>query len=108
MPTYEYQCLKCKKKFDALQSMSAAPLKKCIHCSGKVERLISAGAGLIFKGTGFYITDYKRQKTENRGQKTEERGQKTEDGGQKAEGKTDAKKKIEPKKSSNSSPSSVE
>lgn len=60
MPTYEYRCLKCKKHFDKLQSFSEAPVKKCIHCKGKVERLISGGTGLIFKGSGFYITDYKK------------------------------------------------
>lgn len=60
MPTYEYRCLKCKKKFDALQKMSDAPLKQCKFCKGKVERMIGAGSGLIFKGTGFYITDYKK------------------------------------------------
>lgn len=61
MPTYEYECQKCGKKFDYLQSMSAKPLTKCIHCKGKVTRLIGGGAGLIFKGTGFYITDYKNK-----------------------------------------------
>ena len=63
MPTYEYRCLKCKKKFEQLQSMSEPALKKCIHCRGKVERLIGSGAGLIFKGSGFYITDYKKKST---------------------------------------------
>ena len=61
MPTYEYQCSKCKKRFEKLQSMSEPPLKKCPHCGGKAERQISAGAGLIFKGSGFYITDYKNK-----------------------------------------------
>ena len=60
MPTYEYRCLKCKKSFDSLQSIKAEPLSRCIYCKGKVERLISSGAGLIFKGTGFYVTDYKK------------------------------------------------
>lgn len=60
MPTYEYRCLKCKKKFDKLQSMKEPALKTCIYCKGKVERLIGGGAGLIFKGSGFYETDYKR------------------------------------------------
>ena len=69
MPTYEYRCLKCKKKFEKLQSMMELPVKKCPKCAGKVERLIGAGAGLIFKGSGFYITDYKSK--ENRGQKKE-------------------------------------
>ena len=61
MPTYEYQCHRCKKKFDKLQSMTEPPLTRCVYCKGKVERLISAGAGLIFKGTGFYSTDYKKK-----------------------------------------------
>ena len=60
MPTYEYQCLKCGHKFDHFQSMNDLPLKKCPVCKGKVERLISGGVGLIFKGSGFYITDYTR------------------------------------------------
>ena len=64
MPTYEYLCTKCKKRFDRTQKMSEAPLKKCVFCGGKVERQIGAGAGLIFKGTGFYATDYKK-KAEN-------------------------------------------
>lgn len=65
MPTYEYKCLRCKKKFDASQRMSDAPLKKCVHCRGKVERLIGAGGGFIFKGTGFYATDYKKPARES-------------------------------------------
>ena len=60
MPTYEYRCLKCKKHFDYTQTMSSKALTKCIHCKGKVERLIGTGSGLIFKGSGFYQTDYKR------------------------------------------------
>lgn len=61
MPTYEYECLKCKKKFDQLQKMTEAPIKKCIFCHGKVLRLIGAGTGFIFKGSGFYATDYKNK-----------------------------------------------
>jgi putative FmdB family regulatory protein len=63
MPTYEYRCLKCKRKFEKLQSMTEPPVSKCPRCGGKPERLIGAGAGLIFKGSGFYITDYKKPKT---------------------------------------------
>ncbi|MEI8345311.1 MAG: FmdB family zinc ribbon protein, partial [Candidatus Omnitrophota bacterium] len=59
MPTYEYRCKKCRKSFDWFQTMSSEPLKKCIHCKGPVERQIGAGAGIIFKGSGFYQTDYK-------------------------------------------------
>lgn len=65
MPTYDYKCHKCKKNFEKLQRITEAPLKKCPFCQGKVERLIGAGSGLIFKGTGFYITDYKKNSSSN-------------------------------------------
>ena len=61
MPTYDYQCLKCKKKFEKFQSMNDKKLTACIYCKGKVERLIGGGARLIFKGSGFYQTDYKNK-----------------------------------------------
>ena len=60
MPTYEYECLKCGHKFDAFQKMSDAHLDKCPKCAALVRRLISGGSGLIFKGSGFYATDYKK------------------------------------------------
>ena len=61
MPTYEYRCHSCGEKFDQYQSITAEPVKDCPKCSatGSVERLISAGSGLLFKGSGFYITDYR-------------------------------------------------
>ncbi len=66
MPTYEYLCDNCGKQFDAFQSIKADPLKKCPQCGkNTLRRLISGGAGLIFKGSGFYITDYKHQSGEN-------------------------------------------
>ena len=69
MPTYEYTCKKCGHEFEVLQSMSAPPLLTCSKeiCAqkkwghGKVTRKISAGAGLLFKGSGFYITDYRSE-----------------------------------------------
>jgi putative FmdB family regulatory protein len=61
MPTYEYICKKCHKTFEAFQPITAQPLKKCIYCKGKAQRLISSGAGVIFKGSGFYETDYKKK-----------------------------------------------
>jgi len=57
MPTYEYECTKSGKHFERMQSMSDEPLKKCPECGGPVRRLITAGAGVIFKGKGFYATD---------------------------------------------------
>jgi len=57
MPTYEYECTKSGKRFERMQSMSDEPLKKCPDCGGPVRRVIAAGAGVIFKGKGFYATD---------------------------------------------------
>ena len=70
MPTYEYVCEKCGQEFEKIQSMSAKPLAVCPEdlCGqkrwgkGKVRRAISGGAGLLFKGSGFYITDYRSEK----------------------------------------------
>lgn len=59
MPTYEYRCEK-GHEFEVFQRISEPPAEKCIHCGARAERLLSAGAGLIFKGSGFYITDYAR------------------------------------------------
>lgn len=60
MPNYDYKCQKCSHKFEVLQPITAKPLEKCPKCGGSVKRLISAGAGFIFKGSGFYATDYKK------------------------------------------------
>lgn len=70
MPTYEYHCEKCGHDFEVFQSISARPLKTCTKelCRqkkwgrGRVKKKISGGAGLLFKGSGFYITDYRSQK----------------------------------------------
>lgn len=60
MPTYDYQCAACGHRFEEFQSMSAKALRKCPACKkAKLERLIGAGAGVIFKGSGFYQTDYR-------------------------------------------------
>jgi|YelNatPaOPRAMG01_1025707.scaffolds.fasta_scaffold00010_106 putative FmdB family regulatory protein len=59
MPTYEYRCLDCGRHFEAFQMISEPPIEQCPHCGGRAQRLISAGAGLLFKGNGFYITDYR-------------------------------------------------
>ncbi|HRV30229.1 MAG TPA: zinc ribbon domain-containing protein [Kiritimatiellia bacterium] len=60
MPTYEYECRKCGHRFEKFQPITAAPVKTCPQCKGRVARLLSGGAGFIFKGPGFYQTDYKR------------------------------------------------
>jgi len=62
MPTYEYYCQHCQYEFEAFQSISSAPIDTCPRCNQKtVSRKISGGSGLIFKGSGFYITDYSRK-----------------------------------------------
>ena len=62
MPTYEYKCENCNYEFEALQSMKDEPLRKCPNCGkNKLKKLISGGAGFIFKGSGFYQTDYKNK-----------------------------------------------
>jgi len=62
MPTYEYVCNNCQHEFEQFQSMKARPIRKCPECGKlKVQRLIGAGAGIIFKGSGFYQTDYRSE-----------------------------------------------
>jgi putative FmdB family regulatory protein len=68
MPTYEYVCQKCGHEFEAFQSMRDDPLKECPKCHKKaLKRLLGSGAGLIFKGSGFYITDYKKPAAKKEG-----------------------------------------
>ena len=59
MPTYEYECTKCGHVFERFQSMLDEPVKRCPKCRCKVRKLIGSGAGIIFKGSGFYQTDYR-------------------------------------------------
>jgi len=59
MPTYQYRCKSCGYEFEEFQSITEDPLETCPKCGGFVHRLISGGAGLLFKGSGFYITDYR-------------------------------------------------
>ena len=62
MPTYEYQCDACNHNFDEFQSMSEEPLKKCPECGRKkLRRVYGAGAAILFKGSGFYQTDYRSE-----------------------------------------------
>ena len=57
MPTYEYKCSECEEVFEFFQRMTDEPMKTCPVCAGKLNRLISGGMGVIFKGSGFYTTD---------------------------------------------------
>ena len=70
MPTYDYECRSCGHSFEAFQKMSDKPLENCPKCGSKVKRLIGAGAGIIFKGSGFYATDYKHKRQSKPGGNT--------------------------------------
>lgn len=99
MPTYDYYCEKCKDHFEAFQSMrddayAICPREKCLKKrwgKGKVRRLLGAGAGLIFKGSGFYITDYRSDSYQAAAKKDSEAGKSSSD---KAGTKKDATKKA--------------
>ncbi|SVB01655.1 uncharacterized protein METZ01_LOCUS154509 [marine metagenome] len=105
MPTYDYSCAKCGKTFELFQSIKAPHLKTCPKDAcrqkkwgkGKVKRLLGTGAGIIFKGGGFYETDY-RSDSYKAGEK------KAKDAAKKAKEKKSDSKKTEPKKKSDSKP----
>ncbi len=59
MPTYEYRCQRCRRRHEALQSITARPLTTCPKCNGRLKRLLGSGGGFLFKGSGFYITDHR-------------------------------------------------
>ena len=59
MPTYEYECQKCRRHHEAFQSIIAKPLVKCPKCAGRLKRLLGTGSGFLFKGSGFYVTDHR-------------------------------------------------
>lgn len=61
MPTYEYECTHCGHRFEISQKITDRHLEKCPKCNKKVKRLISSGVGIIFKGSGFYATDYRKK-----------------------------------------------
>jgi putative FmdB family regulatory protein len=89
MPTYDYRCESCGHTFDAFQKMSDPVLVECPECGEpKLRRLIGSGAGIIFKGSGFYETDYKRSKS---------------DAGKKEEKKSESKSESKPDKKSEGS-----
>jgi putative FmdB family regulatory protein len=83
VPTYEYRCPKCSTEFERSQKITAKPGARCPKCGARAERLMSGGVGLVFKGSGFYITDYGRagQKAasqERAGAEKAEKAEKTE------------------------------
>jgi putative FmdB family regulatory protein len=64
MPTYGYECTHCGHSFEAFQKINDSPLENCPKCGKKVKRLIGGGSGIIFKGSGFYATDYRKKPKE--------------------------------------------
>jgi len=101
MPTYEYKCTKCGHAFEAIQSMKDKPLSRCPDCRGSVRRVIHGGMGIIFKGSGFYTTDYKKSSSLSSGNgssKDKEKG--PEKPVEAAGGKTSAEKTTAEKTSS--------
>ena len=101
MPTYEYECLKCNKRFEWIQSMKDSPLKFCTRdlCrmrswgKGRVRRLLSSGTGLIFKGSGFYITDYRSENYKQAARKEKEAASPTKKDGESSAAKKDSSTK---------------
>jgi putative FmdB family regulatory protein len=79
MPTYEYKCPKCGTEFEAFQRITSRPGATCAKCGAKATRQMSAGAGLVFKGSGFYLTDYGRS-----GQKARKDGESASTSGEKS------------------------
>ena len=92
MPTYEYECDSCAYRFEKFQSITARPVRVCPKCGGEVTRLISAGSGVIFKGSGFYETDYRSAEYKKRVREESGVGAgEKSSGGKSDEGKSGAK-----------------
>jgi putative FmdB family regulatory protein len=89
MPTYVYECRRCGHLFEKFQSIKAAALKRCPRCRGALRRLPGGGAGLLFKGSGFHITDY-RSKGYREKAKQEGGGKPAGEGKEKGKGKDPA------------------
>lgn len=89
MPTYGYECVNCKFEFDSFHKISEPPLSECPKCKGRLKRHVGGGTGLIFKGSGFYVNDYKR-KAPCSGADKECKPDKSQDKQSKGEGKPKA------------------
>jgi putative FmdB family regulatory protein len=92
MPTYEYECKRCKRTFEYFQFLGEPQKTKCEVCGGKLTKLLSSGAGVIFKGSGFYATDYKAPERKEKGEHPDDASRQVE---AKPKSKTEKKKKGE-------------
>src|SRR5262245_24551453 len=81
MPTYVYRCKKCKHRFELFHSISDDSVKRCPRCRSKAERIPAAGAGILFKGSGFYITDYRSKSYKDKAKQEKSAGTSTGSGG---------------------------
>ncbi len=101
MPTYDYRCKSCGHEFEEFQTMSSDPLTMCPKCAKPtLKRLMSSGAGLIFKGSGFYLTDYKKSNTSSSSSAKSESKPDSN-----SESKPDSKKESKPDSKQESKPS---
>lgn len=98
MPTYDYRCLECETEFEKFQGITEDPIDECPECNGKVKRLIGAGAGLIFKGSGFYITDYRSDGYKESAKKDKNTSSDKSDKKEKKEKKTEKSNESKSKK----------
>ncbi len=107
MPTYDYRCNACSHEFEEFQSMTAKPLKTCPECGEKsLQRLIGTGAGLIFKGSGFYETDY-RSESYKKAAKAEADSSSDKKSDSQGENKSNTKSDSKPDKKTNDKPTSA-
>ncbi|MDP3919930.1 MAG: zinc ribbon domain-containing protein [Candidatus Omnitrophota bacterium] len=97
MPTYDYECTKCGDTFEAFQQITADPLTTCKKCGKKLRRLIGGGGGILFKGSGFYETDYRSQSYKKGAEKDsgDKKPSKPTDGKKSSSEGSDSKKKSE-------------
>lgn len=94
MPTYDYVCDDCGYHFEEFQSITSEPLTKCPKCRGHIHRLIGAGNGFLFKGSGFYITDYRSDSYKSSKQKEEGTGSKSSEATASTKSKKDTSSKT--------------
>jgi putative FmdB family regulatory protein len=108
MPTYEYRCRDCGTDFEKFQRMSDEPVAECPKCGAGAERRLSAGAGLLFKGSGFYITDYRGDSYKKAAEGDKSSGPGDSKGSSESKGSSDSKGSPESKPSppAKSAPSS--
>ena len=103
MPTYDYQCQACGHEWELFQSMKDSPVKSCPECKKrKAKRLMGLGAGLIFKGSGFYETDYKRAGSDKKEGSGESSSSDSSSSGTKGTEKKSSGSESKPKKESSS------